>query len=171
MIKKYIGMALYELVGKHMPTSFSRIHIGQKRFRAFCAKLFVISVGTNVNIEKGAMFSQYLTIGNNSGIGINAKIYGEVSIGDDVMMGPDCVIYTRNHEYSRTDIPMNEQGFSEPRKVVIGNDVWICGQVIILPGVIIGDHSIIGAGAVVTKDVPDFAVVAGNPAKIVNYRE
>ncbi len=171
MLKKYIGMALYELIGKHLPTSFSRVQIGQKKFREFCAKLFVFSVGNNTNIEKGAMFSSYLTIGDNSGIGINAKIYGEVCIGNNVMMGPDCVIYTRNHEYSNINIPMNEQGFSKSKKVVIGDDVWICGQVIILPGVTVGNHSIIGAGSVVTKDVPPFAIVAGNPAKVVKYRE
>ena len=170
MLKEYLGKGLYELLGKHMPTSFSRIHIGQKRFRSFCARLFVKHVGEDVNIEKGASFSRLLSIGDNSGVGINARLYGEVTIGKDVMMGPDCVIYTRNHAYSRLDIPMDKQGFSEPRKVVIGDDVWICGQVIILPGVTIGDHSVVAAGAVVAKNVPEWAVVAGNPAKVVKYR-
>ena len=171
LIKKYIGMFLYEIIGKNLPTSFSRVQIGQKKFRAFCANLFIARGGENINIEKGAMFSRYISIGDNSGIGINAKIYGEVEIGSDVMMGPDCVIYTRNHDYARTDIPMNKQGFSEPRKVTIGNDVWLCGQVIILPGVKIGDHSIVGAGAVVTKDVPEWSVVGGNPAVVLKHRK
>lgn len=170
MIKCYIGMTLYEIIGKRMPTSFSRIQIGQKRFRAFCAKLFVRYAGKNINIERGAMFSRFLSIGDNSGIGINSKLYGEVEIGNNVMMGPECVIYTRNHEYSRTDIPMNMQGFSESKKVVIGNDVWLCGQVIILPGVTVGDHSIVGAGSVVTKDVPEWSVVGGNPAVVLKRR-
>lgn len=171
MIKQYIGMALYEIIGKHLPTSFSRVQIGQKRFRAFCTGLFISKAGKNINIEKGAMFSRFLSIGDNSGVGINAKIYGEVEIGNNVMMGPDCVIYTRNHKYLCVDAPMNEQGFSESRKVVIGDDVWICGQVIILPGVTIGDHSIVGAGSVVTKDVPAWAVVGGNPAVILKSRK
>lgn len=171
MIKRYIGMALYGIIGKHMPTSFSRIQIGQKQFRAFCTKLFVQYAGNNINVEKGAEFSRFLSIGDNSGVGINSKIYGEVVIGKNVMMGPECVIYTRNHEYSRTDIPMNEQGFSEPKKVVIGDDVWLCGQVIILPGVTVGDHSIVGAGSVVTKDVPSWSVVGGNPAVVLKSRK
>jgi maltose O-acetyltransferase len=66
---------------------------------------------------------------------------------------------------------MNQQGFSQERPVVIGDDVWIGGQVIILPGVKVGSHSIIGAGSVVTKDVPQYAVVGGNPAKVIKFRK
>ncbi len=66
---------------------------------------------------------------------------------------------------------MRGQGFSEEKAVVIGDDVWIGGRVIILPGVHVGSHSIIGAGAVVTKDVPEWAIVAGNPAIVKKYRK
>lgn len=59
---------------------------------------------------------------------------------------------------------------TEPRKVTIGNDVWIGQRVMIMPGVTIGDGSIVGAASVVTKDVPDYAIVAGNPARIIRYR-
>lgn len=171
MIKAVIGKILYECIGKHLPASFSKIKIGQKAFRAFCARLIVNSAGKNINIEKGALFSRRLIIGDNSGLGINAKVYGEVEIGSNVMMGPDCVIYTQNHKYSDVNVPMCLQGFSEPRKVYIGDDVWICGQVIILPGVRVGNHSVIGAGSVVVKDVPEWAVVAGNPAVVKKYRK
>ena len=73
----------------------------------------------NVNIEKNAIFSPRTVIGNNSGIGLNAHIYGPVRIGDNVMMAPDCIIYVRNHEFSRLDIPMCEQGSTEERIVTI----------------------------------------------------
>src|SRR5690606_29379537 len=104
------------------------------------------------------------------GIGVNAHIRGPVSIGDDVMMGPDVVIITSNHNFSNTDTVMRSQGHLPSQRVIIGNDVWIGVRVIILPGVSIGNGVIIGAGAVVTKDVPDFAIVAGNPAKFIRYR-
>lgn len=170
-IKLIIGRILYDLIGKHLPTSFSRIRVGQRLFRAFCGKLIMESVGSNVNVEKGAVFSRYASLGNNSGIGIGCVLHGPVHIGNDVMMGPNCTIYTRNHEFSDTNIPMDQQGFQEEKEVIIGNDVWLGGQVIILPGVPIQDHSIIGAGAVVTKDVPEWSIVAGNPAKIMKSRK
>lgn len=95
---------------------------------------------------------------------------GKVTIGDGVMIGPECFIYTLNHNISRTDIPMFKQGFAEPKPVTIADDVWIGSRVTILPGVHIGTGAVIGAGAVVSKSVPDYAVVVGNPAKIVKYR-
>ena len=109
-------------------------------------------------------------MGDNSGIGINASISGKCIIGDDVMMGPDCIIYTWNHKFDDTTTTMRGQGFQEEKPVYIGNDVWIGGRVIILPGVHIGNHCIIGAGSVVTKNIPDWAVAAGNPATVKKYR-
>ena len=87
------------------------------------------------------------------------------------MMGTDVTVITRNHRHDRTDIPMMEQGFEEEQPVVIGNDVWIGDRVVILPGVHIGSGSIIGAGAVVTKDIPDNAIAAGVPARVIRFRD
>ena len=141
-----------------------------KALRAYNASKFLKRVGKNVNIEKGAKITSTMEIGDRSGVGINASIGGRVVIGDDVMMGPECIIYTTNHAFDRTDIPMNKQGCMKEKPVVIGNDVWIGGRVIILPGVHIGNGSIVGAGSVVAKDVPDYAIVAGNPAVVKKYR-
>ena len=169
-IKKCIGFFLYNFIAKAMPISNSKINIGQRKFRAFCGRLILKKCGRNVNIEKGAVFSSRVSLGDNSGIGKKAILQGEVIIGDNVLMGPECIIYTRNHCFDRIDIPIREQGYNAEEPVVIGNDVWIGGRVIILPGVHIGNHSIIGAGAVVSKDVPDYAIVAGVPAKVLKYR-
>ena len=87
------------------------------------------------------------------------------------MMGSDVVIITRNHRFERTDIPMMEQGFSDEQPVTIGDDVWIGDRVIILPGIKVGDGSIIAAGAVVTHDVPAYAIVGGVPAKVIGMRK
>lgn len=86
------------------------------------------------------------------------------------MMGPDVTILTHTHNIERTDIPMGQQGM-RVAEVVIGNDVWIGMRSIIMPGVCIGNGVVIGAGAVVTKDVPDFAIVGGVPARIIKYRK
>ena len=170
-IKKIIGCFLYNLIGKHLPLSFSVINIGQKRFRAFCGKLILAECGKKVNIEKGAVFSSKVRLGDRSGIGVNAYIAGTCYVGKDVMMGPQCIIYTRNHKFDDVTTTMRGQGFQEEKPVYIGDDVWIGGRVTILPGVHIGSHSIIGAGAVVTKDVPEWAIVAGNPATIKKFRK
>ena len=128
------------------------------------------SCGKHVNIEQGALFSAKVSLGDYSGIGINARINGACTIGHHVMMGTDVVIITRNHAFDRTDIPMMEQGFEQERPVVIGDDVWIGDRVIILPGVTVGNGSILAAGAVVTSDVPPYAIVGGVPARIIKMR-
>lgn len=86
-------------------------------------------------------------------------------------MGPDVIIMTSSHNVESTFLPMNQQGSLPKQKVIIGDDVWIGTRVIILPGVRVGTGSIIGAGAVVTKDVPDYAIVGGVPAKIIKFRK
>ena len=169
--KKIVGIFIYNILAKHLPISYSHIKLGQRKLRAFCGRLILKKCGRNVNIEKGAVFSTKVELGNNSGIGINASVGGTCIIGDDVMMGPDCIIYTRNHKFDDISTTMRGQGFQEEKPVYIGNDVWIGGRVIIVPGVHIGNHCIIGAGSVVTKDIPDWAIAAGNPAVVKKYRK
>lgn len=97
-------------------------------------------------------------------------MHGPLKIGNNVMMGPDVTILTHTHNIERTDIPMGRQG-ATVKEVSVGNDVWIGMRSIIMPGVRIGNGVVIGAGAVVTKDVPDFAIVGGVPARIIRYRK
>jgi len=86
-------------------------------------------------------------------------------MSEDTSFGPESVagILSPNLSINIEDIPLNE-------KVTIGNDVWIATNVVILPGVKIGDGAILAAGAIVTKDVPDYAIVGGVPAKVLKYR-
>lgn len=170
-IKKIVGLLLYNCIAKYLPVSYAQPKIGQQHIRALCGKLILKKCGKNVNIERNAVFSSKVELGNNSGIGIRASIAGKCIIGNDVMMGPDCVIYSRNHSFSNTGIPMCQQGYQEEKTVIIGDDVWIGGRVIILPGVHIGNHCVIGAGSVVTRDIPDWAIAAGNPARVKKYRK
>ncbi len=170
-LTRKIGGIIYYFFAQHLPASTFGLNIGQKKIRAFCGKLMLKKCGKKVNIEHGAVFSANTSLGDYSGIGINARIHGSCTIGNHVMMGPDVVVITRNHAFDRTDIPMMFQGFEEERPVVIGNDVWIGERVTILPGVNIGDGAILAAGSVVTKDVPSYAIVAGVPAKTIKFRK
>ena len=114
-----------------------------------------------------------IELGSNSGIGIRAQIWGvdvgELIIGDNVMMAPDVIILTLVHKHDNIETPMCSQG-GNATKVTIEDDVWIGVRAIVLPGVNIGKGSIVGAGAVVTKDVPPYTVVGGVPAKVINMR-
>lgn len=171
VLRRKIGAIVYYPIAKRLPPSWSKLRVGQTSLRRWCGRMMLAECGKKVNIEQGAVFSPKVTLGDFSGIGINAKIYGACHIGSYVMMGTDVTVITRNHRHDRTDIPMMEQGFEEEQPVVIGNDVWIGDRVVILPGVHIGNGCIIGAGAVVTKDIPDNAIAAGVPARVIRFRD
>lgn len=168
---------LYKGILTHLPSteSGSRFVMWIRWLRGRLGGALLDFCGKDVNIEKGADFGfgNGIKIGNHSGLGVNCKVRGPLVIGNDVMMGPDVIILTHHHGTKRTDIPMRLQtkDAPAPERVVIGNDVWIGTRVIIMPGVNIGDGSIIGAGAVVTKDVPEYTVVGGIPAKVIKQRK
>ncbi|OGM08898.1 hypothetical protein A2159_02765 [Candidatus Woesebacteria bacterium RBG_13_34_9] len=171
-LKRLSLCLLYYGFAQWLPVSYAHLGFLWSKVRYLICRHLFAKCGKNVNIESRAFFysGRNISIGDNSGIGVNAKLHGTVTIGNNVMMGHDVVIITRDHEFSRTDITMNQQGFQNDRPVTIKDDVWIGTRVIILPGVTIGSGAIVGAGAVVSKDVPDWAIVVGNPAQIIRYR-
>lgn len=171
MIRK-IYLSLYYLIGKRMPESDAIISFGAKRFRRFLCRHIFDRASNTCNIEKGVFFGngRGIIIGDESGIGINSRIQGPLTIGNYVMMGPEVIIYTKNHKTSSKDIPMLNQGITDPQEVIIEDDVWIGARAIILPGVRIGKGSIVAAGAVVSKDVEPYAIVGGVPAKKIKSR-
>lgn len=172
-LRNNIWFAAYTLLAKPLPCSYSRW--GGSFFKAcrrFTAGKLLAHCGQRVNIEHGATFGRGNTIwlGDDSDLGIDCDLRGEVHIGNCTIMGPEVVIWTVNHRFDRIDIPVLQQGNMPTEPVWIGDDVWIGTRAIILPGVRIGDHAIIGAGAVVAKDVPAWAIVAGNPARVIRFR-
>lgn len=169
-LKTSICWGLYKTIAVRLPKSNARISLGAGRIRAALTKGFVSYAGKKINIQRGAVFGHSLSIGDRSGIGINCMVQGTVTIGNNVMMGPEVYIYTKNHAHDRVDIPMIEQKYEPERPVTIEDDVWIGSRVTILPGVTIGKGAVIGASAVVTKDVPAYAVVGGNPARVLKMR-
>ena len=171
--RQIICLSLYYLCFRYLPASTTPI-FGKvcKWLRYVVCKGIFKKCGKNVNIEKGAFFASgaNIEIGDNSGIGINATVPGNVKIGKDVMMGPNCYILNINHNFSRLDVPMNVQGSSERKQTIIEDDVWIGRNVIFTPGRTVKRGSIIAAGCVLCKDFPEYSIVGGNPAKLIKSR-
>lgn len=125
-------------------------------------------IGENVIIWTpfNCIYGENIYLGNDVFFNLNCMIIdnNRVEIGDHVMVGPGVQIYTAAHPL---DAESRNQGWEVTKPVRIGYSVWIGGSAILLPGVTIGDRSVIGAGALVTRDVPESVVVAGNPARII----
>jgi len=165
--------AVYLGFARHLPWSPRPGGAVATVVRRACARLMLDSCGRDVNIEHGAWFGSGtgIEVGDRSAIGMDALVIGPLSIGADVMMGPRCVIISENDAISGMDRPMNSQGMSSSRRIVIEDDVWTGAGVTILAGRRVGRGSVVGAGAVVTRDVPPLAVVGGNPAVVIRRRD
>lgn len=105
-----------------------------------------------------------VTIGDHTRVGLHGTVIGPVCIGNHVNLAQGITVTALNHNFADSNRKIDEQGIST-KPVVIGDDVWIGANAVILPGVTIGRHVVVAAGAVVTKDVPDYSLVAGVPAK------
>lgn len=139
-----------------------------------------VEIGDNCTVGKHAIvectgvlrnIGNRLTIGNN--VGINhfcfIGVRGEVVIGDNVIFGPHVSVFSENHNFEDPNVPIKHQGVTKAT-TRIGNDVWLGAKSMVMSGVTIGDGSVVAAGAVVTKDVPPYSVVAGVPAKVIRKR-
>ena len=144
------------------------------KLRYFIVKRLLKSCGKDVIVKDRAYFGDgsKLSIGDRSQIGQNVRLLGEIIIGNDVIMGPDIIIMAVTHDTSNLNRTMiNPINNPIEKPVLIGDDVWIGTRAIIQPGVTIGNHSIIGSGAVVTKSVDPYSVVAGVPARLIKFRK
>jgi acetyltransferase-like isoleucine patch superfamily enzyme len=107
-----------------------------------------------------------VVIGDHTRIGLHNTVIGPVTIGSHVNLAQGITITALNHNFEDKSQRIDDQGVSTD-PVIVGDDIWIGANAVILPGVSIGHHSVVAAGAVVTKDVPPHSLVAGVPAKII----
>lgn len=138
-----------------------------------CQKKFY-HFGDNSVVRPGALIAgcSRVSIGNNVTIRPTSMLFAasdniSIEIEDDVLIGNGVHIYTSNHEFLMADEPIINQGFRKPKKVTLKKGCWIGANTIILPGVTIGENSVIGAGSIVTKSIPPFVVAVGNPCNII----
>jgi acetyltransferase-like isoleucine patch superfamily enzyme len=138
-----------------------------------------ISIGTDVGL---GLFSQLyaagggaerIRIGNhvslNSNVMLNADLGGSITIGNDCIIGPNVVFRTSDHDFSRRDIPIKDQGHIAGI-ITVKNNVWIGANVSVIGTVTIGEGAVIGAGSVVNRDIEDYAIAAGVPARKISSR-
>ena len=145
-----------------------------RTIRSWIYRKRVKSCGKGVSFLTGVKLrcAKKITIGSNVRIGENACLAarGGIEIGNNVSIAQDVLIWTDNHNYfSPGLIPYDSKHIEKP--VIIKDNVWICSRAMIVPGVTIEEGAVIGMGAVVASNVPACAVVAGNPAKIIKYRD
>lgn len=128
-----------------------------------------MKIGKSVHIYEGFHIRNPKGIELENGVSVGPKVLLDgrkgISIGKNATIAYEAIIWSLNHDYN--DIHFCAKG----APVTIGEYAWICSRSIILPGITVGKYAVVASGAVVTKDVPDYAVVAGVPAKIVGQRK
>jgi putative colanic acid biosynthesis acetyltransferase WcaF len=164
-LSEYVRKFLWKLVqGTLIRLSPSRL----RGWREFWLRLFGAKIARTSTIRPSTKVHHpwLLTMGEHSCLSEGVHIYnlGSVSIGDHTVISQDAYICAGTHDYTRSDLPLLRP------TITIGNGVWICAGAFVCPGVTIGDNVIVGARAVVTRDVPPGVMVGGNPARVLRER-
>jgi acetyltransferase-like isoleucine patch superfamily enzyme len=151
------------------------VKIGAECFVATTASITgspggALQMGRGGFVAAGAYITDEVVLGDNCTVNPYATIRGKFRCGDGVRIGAYACIVGFNHGFERIDIPICEQPHTS-RGIVLGDDIWVGAQVTIVDGVTVGSHAILAGGAVVTRDVPDYAIVGGNPAKVIRMRD
>jgi len=156
-------------LGPDIPTTYWKLFF-PKKAKKLCKKKFKY-FGEGAEFRPGAyaINCSKISIGSRVVLRPTTMLFGNgpIIIEDDVMLGSGVHIYTANHDFSNPNISIIDQGHSDSKKVILKRGCWLGANVIILPGVIIGYNSIVAAGSIVIKDVPDYSLVAGNPAIVI----
>lgn len=139
-------------------TNYTKIKIGKGNY------------GTSLTVNGRSVFNRRVKLGNNCNFnGLTIHGGGFVTIGNNFHSGKDILFITTNHNYEGDAIPYDRTRIT--KTITIGDNVWIGHRAVIIGDVRIGEGAIIGACAVVTKDVPQCAIVGGNPARVLKYRD
>ncbi len=170
-MEKRMSYGLYYLLVDKLPNS--RYGAFFNRIRLFFASrlMGVVQAGNGSFLEERVYLGSPGQVQIGSGCHINEGVFLQSArIGNHVMIAPGVSLLSKTHHTARTDIPMTQQGASAHAPVVIENDVWIGRNAVIMPGVHIASGAIVGAGAVVTRDVKPFEIVGGVPARTLKFR-
>jgi len=161
-------------IGPDIPWTHWRLHFPSK-MRHLCESKFA-------SFDDGAVFRpgayagacSKISIGRNVVVRPGSMLHADpregaagITIGDDVLLGACVHFYVNTHAFDRTDLPISEQDYCETAPIVVERGAWIGANVTLLPGVTVGENAVVGAGSIVTRDVPPRTVAAGNPARVI----
>ncbi|GAA6152922.1 acyltransferase [Pseudoteredinibacter isoporae] len=161
---------------QHRLMSLETVNIAEPCFIAPEAKLFaepgrLIDIGANSFVAADCVLHGPISIGCQVSINHHCSLDGGrhgIAIGDNCRLAPYCTLYAFNHGMS-LDRAIHQQAVTS-KGITLGHDVWLGARVGIVDGVRIGNHAVVGMGSLISKDVPDYAIVAGNPAKLIGDR-
>lgn len=156
---------------KEMCYAYNQLLPSKKEERKQILKELLGKVGEHYLIEQPfhCDYGSYITIGENFYANYNLTILdvNSVTFGDNVLIGPNCSFFAAGHPL---EPELRKAGWEFGKPIQVGNNVWFGGNVTVLPGVTIGDNAVIGAGSVVTKDIPADCVAVGNPCRVMRKR-
>lgn len=168
---KKFKLLFYYLIISKLPNSAFPLGKYFNKLRISCLK-GIIQIGDSCKVQKNVYIGNGdgIRIGNNCQINDNIR-FDNIRIGNSVMIARDCIFLGKMHQYENLDVPMIDQGAIEVEQTVIDDDVWIGARAIVMPGIYLAKGTIIGAGAVVTKNTIVNGIYAGVPAKFIKTRE
>lgn len=149
-------------------------HYGRRSLVRWSARLDVVPFNP-FELGAGSVIEDHVTVNNGMGgvyigarsfVGISAVLIGPLRIGNDVIIAQNVVFSGLNHNYQDVHTPIKDQPCTAA-EIIIGDEAWIGANAVVTAGVRVGRHAVVAGGSVVTKDVPDYAVVGGNPARIL----
>jgi len=155
--------------------------VGYAKFGCKISPRAEVELSRHVRIGHATQISSFVKIkASNGPLGIGERVTiatgvfidastGGLEIGDDSMVGPNCVLVAVNYRYDRLDVPVQQQGKTS-KGIQIGKDVWLGANTVVLDGAVIGDHTIVGPGSVVSGRLPEKVIASGSPAKVMFKR-
>jgi len=175
--KKIIFCIGADRIGPDIPFTHWRLHYSKSMLKLCKSKFKKFSDTAQFRSGAYAVGCSKIQIGDRVIIRPGCMLFGEtidpldisIDIQDDVMIGSGVHIYVNNHRFEQTNLPIIDQGYYPDLAVTLKKGCWVGANSIILPGVTIGENTVIGAGSIVTKSIPDAVVAVGNPARVIKH--